>query len=206
MSESKDQTLPMTMKQKIFIVFLSIILSAHSAWAKTEKYSFNQEHSSLKGSITYSLIGTYQPEFQEFEGALNFDEENIKNSSVSMKIKTASIHSKYPVLDRIVRSTRLLNAQEYPYITFNSKSIRREKSSYVVSGTVKLRDVTKDFTFVFNFENPAMEGKKKVLKAKGQWTINRKDFDIIWNEWLDHGGIIVGDDINVVWEIKAFKE
>ena len=45
--------------------------------------------------------------------------------------------------------------------------------------------------------------KQKILDLNGSWTINRKDFNIIWNKLLDHGGIIVGDHFTVDWGIKA---
>lgn len=186
-------------------IFAILCLSTQSAWAGTQNYYFNQEQSFLKGSISYSLIGTYQASFKDFEGVLSLDEKNIENSSVDMKIKTASIHSKYPRLDRIVRSERLLDSEKYPYITFKSKSVKRTKNGYYVEGTVNLHDITKDLSFMFYMDEPTVEGKEKFLKARGRWTIDRKDFDIIWNHWLDHGGIIVGDDINVAWEIKAIR-
>lgn len=175
------------------------------AWARTQNYYFNQEHSFLKGSISYSLIGTYRATFKDFEGVISFDEKNIENSRVEMKIKTASIHSKYPKLDRIVRSKRLLDAEKYPDITFKSTSIKRLKTGYYVEGTVNLHEITKDLSFVFQFEGPLGEGKEESVKARGRWVINRKDFDIIWSSWLDHGGIVVGDEITVVWEITAFR-
>ncbi|MGE0268277.1 MAG: YceI family protein [Candidatus Omnitrophota bacterium] len=188
-----------------FLILSTIFVSfAQNAWAKTQNYYFTQEHSFLKGEIKYSLIGTYQAAFNDFEGVLILDEQNIENSSVDMKIKTSSIRSKYPALDRIVRSRRLLDAEKYPYMTFKSKSIKRLKSGYFVEGTVNLHDITKDLSFIFYLDGPTVEDKEKLLKARGRWTINRKDFDIIWNRWLDHGGIIVGDNIDVAWEIKAY--
>lgn len=192
------------MVRTFLISSVIFFLSAQGVLARTQNYYFTQEHSFLKGEIKYSLIGTYQAAFNDFEGVLSFDEKDIENSSVDMKIKTASIRSKYPALDRIVRSKQLLDAEKYPYMTFKSKSIKRLKSGYYVEGTVSLHDITKDLSFIFYLDGPIVEDKEKLLKARGRWTINRKDFDIIWNRWLDHGGIIVGDNIDVAWEIKAF--
>ena len=45
--------------------------------------------------------------------------------------------------------------------------------------------------------------KRKLLDLKGTWIINRKDFNIIWNKYLDQGGIVVGDILTVDWGIKV---
>lgn len=168
-------------------------------------YYFDQDHSHLKGAIKYTIIGNYRAQFQEFEGTLRFDEKNVENSSVELKVKTGSIHSKYPRLDRIVRSARLLNSAKYPYITFKSTSIKRTSEGYRINGVVTLNKITKDLSFLFHFDGPTRKGKERYIDAYGRWVLNRKDFEIIWSQWLDHGGVIVGNNITVDWEVKAYR-
>lgn len=185
-----------------FMVFLMLVPNVE---AKRSNYYFNENGSYLKGSIKYTLIGSYKASFEEFEGVLKFDDRDMTKSSVNLKVKTASISSKYPTLDRIVRSSQLLDAGRYPYINFESHSIRRVREGYMVNGTVNLNDIDKDLSFVFDFEGPFIENGEEFVLAKGRWILNRKDFEIIWSRWLDHGGIIVGDEIIVDWEIQAFR-
>lgn len=189
----------------ILLVFGLCLATVSDAQARRSNYYFDGDNSRLKGSIKYTLIGTYRAGFEEFEGTLRYDSKDIEKSSVDLRISTASIKSKYPRLDRIVRSSRLLDAANYPYITFKSTSIRETDQGYYIEGRVKLNDITKDFGFYFDLAGPFREGGEEFLEARGRWVINRKDFEIIWNRWLDHGGIIVGNHITVDWEIQAFR-
>lgn len=185
----------------LLAILVSVPLTAHAA---VREFRFDQESSHLEGSIKYALIGTYEARFREFGGVLRLDDRDIENSSVALKVSVDSIRSRYPRLDRIVRSERLLDTATYPYIDFKSRSIRRLADGYQVDGRVKLHSITKDLSFRFFFEGPYRAGDDMYVRASGQWQINRKDFDILWNRWLDHGGIVVGDYITVDWEILAF--
>ncbi len=187
-------------------MMVMILLGVGSAAdARRSNYYFNGDNSRLKGSIKYTLIGTYRAGFEEFEGTVRYDRRNIENSAVDLRISTASIKSKYPTLDRIVRSSRLLDSARYPYISFESTSIKETRQGYYVEGRVTLTDITKDFGFYFDLYGPFREGGEEYLEARGRWVINRKDFEIIWNRWLDHGGVIVGNHITVDWEIRAYR-
>lgn len=191
---------------RIVLLFTLLIgIVAGPAAAASKEYRFDQEASHLEGAIKYAVVGTYEARFGEFEGTLHFDERRIENSTVELRVHTDSIRSRYPRLDRIVRSPRLLDAAAYPYITFKSRSIRKVPEGYQIDGRVQLHSITKDFTFNFVFEGPYRAGDETYIRANGQWIINRKDFDIIWNRWLDHGGVVVGDNITVDWEILAFN-
>lgn len=36
-------------------------------------------------------------------------------------------------------------------------------------------------------------------------TLNRKDYDVIWNKALDNGGYLVGDDVEVFINLEVAK-
>lgn len=183
----------------------ALLLTGRTAAASVREFHFDEEGSRLEGSIKYALIGTYEARFREFDGVLRLDDSNIENSSVELKVDVGSIRSRYPRLDRIVCSQRLLDAAHYPHIKFKSRSIQRTPDGFRVDGRVELHRITKDLSFRFFFEGPYRAGDDMYVRARGQWVINRKDFEIIWNEWLDHGGVVVGDHITVDWEILAFE-
>ena len=101
--------------------------------------------------------------------------------------------------DRIVRSPRLLDANRYPEIVFQSKTIVEKGDHYIVEGTLDLHGVRKDLSFKFDVQNL----DQNQILAKGKWRIKRKDFGIIWHKVLDYGGIIVGNHITINWELVA---
>jgi len=92
---------------------VSIIFISSPAFAQ-HQYSIDVEQSSIQGSIRYTLIGNYEAKFGEFSGTIYYDPNNLADSSVALNIQTKSIKSKHPVLDRIVRSKRLLDSKKFP--------------------------------------------------------------------------------------------
>jgi len=166
-----------------------------------QKYQIDSKDSFIECSIRYTLIGKYEAAFDYFLGTLLFDANDITKSAVRMEVNTASIHSKHPRLDRIVRSPRLLDVQKYPAMIFKSQTIQRYKKGYWVTGLLTVHGVTQTVTFPFTLSQ-----KGDVLEAQGEWVIQRKDFNVIWHKYLDQGGIIVGNYVKIGWKIRARKE
>ena len=42
--------------------------------------------------------------------------------------------------------------------------------------------------------------------ATGTTKINRRDFGITWNRTLDTGGLVVGDEVNILVEVELIKK
>ncbi len=119
-------------------------------------------------------------------------------------MQSDSFRSPYPALDKHVRSRQILYVKKYPTVEFESTEIRRVgEYHYEVRGRLTMRGVTREIASPFELR--FVDGKKRV-EARGTWLINRKLFKIIWNPFLDHGGIIVGDHVTVDWTIVAEAE
>ena len=180
-----------------------LLLLSWSAPAAAAEYTIVPEQSEIHASIRYTLIGWYAAHFEKYDARLNFDPDNLAASSVKMVFYTGSIASHWPRLDKIVRSPRLLNAPKYPQITFQSRSIeKQEDGSYTVEGMLSLHGIAHAYRFSFDLKQLDRDN----LYAEGRWKINRKDFNIIWSQLLDHGGIIVSDIITIDWSILAQRK
>ncbi len=166
--------------------------------------AFGPKETLMNGSIKYSVIGRYNAHFNAFTGNIAVDEASNNIQSVSLEIDAASIQSSCAWCDKIVRSPQVLNTKVYPKITFKSNEIIRDDKKYSVKGILEMHGKSKEvvFPFIFNMNKDASTGQT-MLEVSGKWDINRKDFDIIWNKFLDHGGVLVGDYIYVEWGIKV---
>jgi polyisoprenoid-binding protein YceI len=188
-----------TLLNLFFLIFIGG-LSTTLSFAESQ-YAFTCDGSKIKGSIKYSVIGRYNSDFKECSGMIVYDAHEKQFKSVQLKIKTKSIHSNCEWCDKIVISKQLLNAEQYPLIVFEGKDFKKDSEGYWVKANIDLHGVTKELNSQFNVE----ENIAGYLSAKGKWILRRKDFNIIWNKILDHGGVLVGDHITVDWEILAKK-
>jgi polyisoprenoid-binding protein YceI len=194
-------------QNKILVFFIGINILFGTSMARSYAegtITFGPRQGKIEGSIPYSIIGKYRAGFSVFKGRITLDDHWQKVRSVYLEIEASSIRSKHPGCDKVARSRRLLNAARYPKIIFKSDKIIHDESGYKVNGILEMHGIKRRMTFSFKavfILDPETKGES--LDLKGTWRINRKDFNIIWNKYLDHGGIIVGDYLTVDWGIKA---
>ncbi len=183
-----------------FVLWGALFLMPIRAHADSN-YVFSCPESSIKGGIPYSVIGMYSSIYKECSGKIIFDDQSRQIKSVNFNIKTSSIESNCKWCDEIVRSNKVLDVTKYPAINFKSINLENKDGISWVQGSFDLHGVTRNMRSSFEFT----EDKNNTLLVSGVWKINRKDFNIIWNKLLDHGGILVGDFITVNWQVKAYK-
>ena len=164
-------------------------------------YAFSCHESSIKGAVAYSVIGMYRSIFRECSGKIVYDSLKSQVKSVEISIITTSIESSCKWCDNIIKSKQVLNAAAYPVITFKSDNFENKEDGPWASGVFDLHGITKNLRFPFDLK----EQNDNTLSLTGTWDLRRKDFNIIWNRWLDYGGILVGDYITVDWQVKAHK-
>jgi polyisoprenoid-binding protein YceI len=75
-----------------------------------------------------------------------------------------------------------------------------------LTGDLTIRDVTRPITFDVEFEGAGKDpwgGERVGFSAKGK--IDRRDFGLTWNQALETGGVVVGNDIKISLEVEAIK-
>jgi len=166
--------------------------------------NFGPGQTKITGSIPYTVIGKYKAQFGAFKGRIMLDDGTSAIRSVYLEIEVNSIRSNCPWCDRAARSRKLLNAARYPKIIFKSDGIMRVEGGYKVKGVLEMHGIKRRIAFPFH-AGIINDGRpsKRSLDIKGSWSINRKDFDIVWNRYLDRGGVLVGDYFTVDWGIKV---
>ncbi len=192
--------------KKIFIALLLTLFFSHTAFA-LETYKINFSQSRIDGSIHYTVVGKYRAIFEDFGGTVYVDPNTELIKGVKLIIKTASIKSKAPNLDNIVKSPQLLNAERYPEIIYESFDVQPDDDGQFQSvGHLDLHGVIRRLDSLFTFEGPMRDEQgRSFVRVKGEWVFHRKDYNIIWNRFLDKGGILVGNHITVDWEIIAYQ-
>ena len=178
------------------LLFMPLLL-ANNAYAQ-RVVLFSPREAKIEGSIPYAVIGKYKAEFKVFKGEIDLDQNLQRIRSVVLDIKVNSITSNSPRCDHIIRSGRLLNSKRYPDIVFHSDKIIHDDEGFKVQGVLGMHGIKKRLIFPFK-----VAITHDLLDIQGSWIINRKDFHIIWNRYLDHGGVLVGDDLTVNWVIKV---
>src|SRR5205823_1723758 len=129
-------------------------------------------------------------------------------STVEFSLKTASINTGVADRDNHLRTPEFFDAAKYPEITFKSTSIAATKTKdvYDVTGDLTMRGVTKRITIPVTFGGFAKDPWGNERSGFSLTTVvNRKDYGINWNQALDNGGVLLGDDVTINVDLEAVK-
>jgi len=175
--------------------------------AGVETYMVDRVHSDATFQIRH-FVSKVRGRFGDFEGTLQLDRAKPEASLVEFKIKAASINTDNQRRDDHLRSPDFFDVANNPEITFKStKVVARGQNEYAVTGNLTMRGVTKEITLSVTFLGFAKDGRgTEKAGFEASTVLNRKDFGIVWNQVLDAGGAVLGDDVTVSLNIEANKK
>jgi len=180
-------------------------LSVPVASAEVQVFIVDPAHSEVGFNVRH-LVSKVPGRFDEYEGTVAMDPKAIESTmKIDAKIKTASINTGVEKRDNHLRSADFFEAEKYPEITFVSKKVAKKDNLYSVTGDITIRGVTKevvlDAEVLAISTNPFTKMPSAGLEITGK--VNRKDFGINWNKTLDEGGVVLGDDVNLVVRLET---
>ena len=147
-------------------------------------YDIDPVHSSAHFSVRHMMITNVKGEFTKLSGTVTYDPENPGASKVEAKIDVASLHTRDEQRDAHLKSPDFLEADQYPEITFTSKSVERAgEDEFTLKGDLTIHGIAREVTL--RVEGPTAEVKDPWGNVKAGATattkINRKDFGLNWN-------------------------
>ena len=181
------------------------IQTAPAAGAKTA-WKLDPAHTIVEFSAKHLMITTVKGRITDIEGIIYTDEKNPKDSSVEATLKAVSLDTRTDQRDQHLRSADFLDVVKYPEIRFRSTRIQGDKPSFKLTGDLTIRDVTKPITLDVEFEGETKDpwgGERVGFSATGK--IDRRDFGLTWNQALETGGVVVGNEIKINLEVEAVK-
>ena len=188
--------------------FVSIVFLATLPLLAADTYTVDKMHSAAEFKIRH-MVSQVGGKFNDFAGTVNFDKANPANSSVEFTIQTASIDTATPDRDKHLRSADFFDAEKYPTITFKSTKVTptKAKDTYDVTGDLTMHGVTKKVTLPVVFLGLVKDpwGNERA-GFELETTLNRKDFGIVWNQALDAGGYLLGDDVKIAVNLETVKK
>ncbi len=171
-------------------------------------WKIDNAHSDIHFTVRHMMITNVRGRFERFTGQVNFDENDLDNSSVEVQIEAASINTRDPQRDAHLRSPDFLNAENYPYVTYVSKQVEvLGQNRGRIYGDLTIRDVTRPVVLDVEFAGLTRSPfGTTVAGFTAQTHINRKEWGLTWNVALETGGVLVGEDIKIDIELEIVKE
>ncbi len=173
--------------------------------AGTQTWQLDPAHSQVEFGVRHMMISTVKGHFPEVEGTIHLDEKDPAESSVEVSIDTASIDTRNEDRDNHLRSEDFFHVEKHPEIRFVSSAIEaRGEDRYEVRGDLTIRGESREVVLDVERLGEGVDpwGNQR-FGFRGETRINRKDFGLTWNQALEAGGVLVGDEVRITLEGQA---
>lgn len=170
-------------------------------------WQIDQSHTHINFTARHMMISKVRGEFMKYEIDVAFDENTPANTTVDVKIFADSLNTRDSQRDAHLRSPDFLNADAFPVITFKSKQVEQiTPNNGRLIGDLTIRDVTREVVLDVDYSGLAKSPWGTISAGfSGTTTINRKDWGLTWNQALETGGFLVGDQINIEIELELVR-
>lgn len=169
------------------------------------QWKVDPTHTNVGFEIKHMMVSKVRGDFSDLEGTIEGDPKDLENTKINFRIGINSISTNNEERDNHLRSNDFFEAEKYPNMTFESTTIKKVGANkYELTGNLTIKDVTKETTFDVEYlgeqTNP---WGVAVVGFEASTTISRKAFGLTWNQALETGGVLVGDDVKIQIDLQA---
>ena len=170
-------------------------------------FGIDPKHSTAEFAVRHMMVTTVRGHISGIEGTIQLDEGDLTRSSIEASLDAATIDTREPDRDGHLRSADFLDAERFPKITFKSTRIEANGIRHRIVGELSIRGVTKEIALDAAFEGRQRDpwGNERA-GFSAQTVIDRRDFGLIWNQALEAGGALVGNDVRISIEVEAVRQ
>ena len=183
---------------------VGVLLSA-ALGSQAATWQIDPNHSAAQFSVRHMMISTVRGQFQKMTGTAEYDPAEPAKSSVDITIDAASVDTRQEMRDKDLKSSNFFDVEKYPTLTFKSKRVvAAGPGKLKLIGDLTIHGATKEVTFDVDGPTAPIKDQRGTLHAgaSATTTINRKDFGLLYNKALETGGVMVGDDVNLIIDVE----
>ena len=172
--------------RRICIVSAVALLTSLSALAQTSNWNIDPAHSTAQFTVRHLGISNVTGSFTKVTGSVVLNEKDITQSQVSASIDVNSVDTRVEMRDKDLRSPNFFDVEKYPTIEFKSKRIASSGGKLQVIGDLTIHGTTHEVTLDVDGPTPELTdpwgNSRRGISATT--TINRKDFNLVYNNLL----------------------
>jgi polyisoprenoid-binding protein YceI len=194
--------------QRIGIVSAIALLASLSALAQTSTWNIDPAHSTAQFTVRHLAISNVTGNFTKVTGSVVLNEEDIAQSQASASIDVSSVDTRAEARDKDLRSPNFFDIEKYPTIEFKSKRIVSSGGKLQVIGDLTIHGTTHEVTLDVDGPTPELTdpwgNSRRGFSATT--AINRKDFNLVYNNLLKTGEAVVGDNVKIQIDAEIVKK
>jgi polyisoprenoid-binding protein YceI len=168
-------------------------------------WTLDSVHSNIGFSVRHMMIAKVRGKFTRANAELQIPEASVIPQSIVTVIDAASVDTRDDQRDAHLRSMDFLDAEQYPQLSFKSTSIQETRDmDFDVTGYLTIHGTTKLVTFPVEIEGEATDSSGiRRIGYSAKLRIDRRDFGLIFNQPLEAGGVLIGNDVDIELDIEV---
>jgi polyisoprenoid-binding protein YceI len=183
-------------------------MSTVTATAARTTWKVDPAHSQVEFAVRHMMITTVRGRFTDVKGTVVTEGNDPTRAEVEVIIDANSIDTREPQRDAHLKSADFFDVEKFPYITFKSQratDVRGDEFKLV--GDLTIHGVTREVVLEVTSEGQAKDPWGNERAGYSATTrINRSDFGLTWNQALETGGLLVGDEIKITLDLELIKQ
>lgn len=189
-------------RSSLVLVGLLSLVASPSVGAAT--YTLDTAHTTVGFRIRH-LLSYVQGTFNEFEGTFDYDPDHPESWKAAATIQAASIDTRVEKRDHHLRSADFFDVEQFPTMTFTStKATDVTKTGAKLHGLLTIHGVERPVVLDVEIHGVAKDPWGNVRSGFTATTIiNRTDFGVKWNQALETGQWLVGDEAQITLEVEG---
>jgi len=141
-------------------------------------------------------------------GTAVLNEKDITQSQVNASIDVNSIDTRVEMRDKDLKSPNFFDVEKYPTIEFKSKRIVKNGDKLQIVGDLTIHGTTRELALDSDGLTPEISdpwgNSRRGFSAAT--TINRRDFNLVYNNRLKTGEAVVGDVVRIQIDAEIVKK
>ena len=203
---------PPTMRETIYRPTTEDLIMATTAEQLTSApskatWNIDPTHTNVEFGIRHLMISTVKGRFGQVSGTVTFDRADPSALAVDVSIGVASIDTRQEQRDAHLRSADFFDAERFPSIRFVGTRLDGDvDGEFTLTGDLTIRDVTRPTVLRVTSEGHVRDPWGNDRAGFSATTrIDRRAFGLVWNQALETGGVVVGDEVKISIDVELTR-
>lgn len=170
-------------------------------------WQIDPAHSSVEFAVRHLVISTVRGRFGTVSGTLSGLDGADAQPTLEVNIDAASIDTGNAQRDEHLRSADFFDVATFPTLTFRSRRVEGStEGDFTVVGDLTMHGVTREVALHAERQGETVDpwGNERVgFSATAK--VKRSDFGLTWNQVLETGGVMVGEDVKIILDVALVR-
>jgi polyisoprenoid-binding protein YceI len=195
--------------KRFTLLILVLLFFATPSIAEVSTWKIDTDHTSAQFKIQHMVISNVRGEFPDVRGTILVDEKDLTRSSIDAVIAADSISTNHTKRDNHLKSADFFDVEKYPTLSFKSKKvIQKSENEFRILGDLTMHGVTKEIELLVSGPTQTIKDPWGNIRmgARATAEVDRKDFGLTWNKFLETGGLVVGNEVEITIDVELIKQ